>query len=119
MKNLFERALRFEGIWPMKLTGRLIRMMLPILVLAMVSAVVGCEAPFSGTFEDAAGITRYQFMPDGSAKVSALGSTVSGEFTLDGDKILLSSPQGTVVLTRKADRLLGPMGLELLRQPGS
>jgi hypothetical protein len=78
--------------------------------------LVACGAQFSGTYEDVSGITRYHFMGDGSALVSALGSTVTAEYTIDGNKVLLSSPQGTVVLTRKDGRLYGPMGLELLRQ---
>jgi hypothetical protein len=78
--------------------------------------LTACGAQFSGTYEDVSGVTRYHFMSDGSAQISALGSTVAADYILDGNRILLSSPQGTVVLTRKDDRLYGPMGLELLRQ---
>jgi hypothetical protein len=48
--------------------------------------------------------------------ISVLGATVAAEYTLDGDRVLVTSPQGTVVLTHNDDRLYGPMGLELVRQ---
>jgi len=76
----------------------------------------GCGNGMSGTFEDEAGVTRYEFEPGGGARISVLGATVAAEYTRDGDRILVTSPQGTVVLTRKGDTLYGPTGLELLRQ---
>ena len=38
------------------------------------------------------------------------------EYQLDDDKVFVSSAQGTVVLTRRGERLYGPMGLELVPQ---
>ncbi len=75
-----------------------------------------CGDRVTGTFEDTAGITRYKFAGNGAVRISVLGAEVDAEYRLDGDKILVSSAQGTVVLTRRDDRLFGPMGLELVRQ---
>ncbi|MEX0707352.1 MAG: hypothetical protein WD078_05265 [Woeseia sp.] len=77
----------------------------------------GCGNGLSGSYADETGVTRYEFQSGGRARISVLGSTVNAEYTLDGDKVLVTSPQGTVVLKRDGDRLYGPMGLELLRQP--
>lgn len=79
-------------------------------------AAAGCGGALTGTYQDEAGETSYEFRSDGRASISMLGITVDAEYTLDGDKVLITSPQGTVVLTRSEDRLYGPMGLELVRQ---
>jgi hypothetical protein len=76
----------------------------------------GCGNELSGTYEDEDGITRYTFSGNGEVRISVLGNDVDAEYRLDNDKVLVSSAQGTVVLTRRDDRLYGPMGLELLRQ---
>jgi hypothetical protein len=75
-----------------------------------------CSGAFSGTYADEAGITSYEFRADGRVHISVLGATVAAEYKIDGDRVLVTSPQGTVVLTRNDDRLYGPMGLELVRQ---
>lgn len=80
-------------------------------------ALAGCGGGFSGTYEDDAGVTRYSFDADGSVRIAVLGTEVDAEYRLDGNKVLVSSAQGTVVLTRREDRLYGPMGLELNRRP--
>lgn len=79
-------------------------------------AASGCSGALTGTYQDEAGETSYEFRSDGRASISMLGTTVDAEYRLDGDKVLVTSPQGTVVLTRSEDRLYGPMGLELVRQ---
>ena len=86
-----------------------------VLVIGLVS-LSGCGDEFSGTYSDDAGVTRYAFETGGGVQISVLGSEVDAEYRLDGDKVLVSSAQGTVVLTRRDDRLYGPMGLELIRQ---
>ncbi|HNP62804.1 MAG TPA: hypothetical protein PKH39_02660 [Woeseiaceae bacterium] len=75
-----------------------------------------CGDRVTGTFADTAGVTRYAFAGNGAVKITVLGTEVDAEYRLDGDRILVSSAQGTVVLTRRDDRLYGPMGLELIRQ---
>lgn len=92
------------------------KQVLAVVIVGLVSAAAGCGGGLSGTYADEAGVTRYEFRPDGSAQIDVLGTTVIAEYTLDGDRVLVTSPQGTVVLTRNEDRLYGPMGLELLRE---
>ena len=79
-------------------------------------AFAGCGGGFSGTYEDDAGVTRYAFDGEGGVRITVLGSEVAAEYRLDGDKVLVSSAQGTVVLTVREENLYGPMGLELKRQ---
>lgn len=79
-------------------------------------ALAGCGNELSGTYADDAGITLYAFANNGNVQISVLGTNVDAEYHLDGDKVLVSSAQGTVVLTRRDNRLYGPMGLELIRQ---
>jgi len=79
-------------------------------------ALTGCGDELAGTYEDDGGVTRYAFADDGDVKILVLGTEVNAEYRLDGNKVLVSSAQGTVVLTRRDDRLYGPMGLELVRR---
>ena len=83
--------------------------------LAIVTALLlgACGNEISGTYTDDANVTAYEFHADGRATISVLGATVAADYTLDDDKVLVSSPQGTVVLRRSGDHLYGPMGLEL------
>lgn len=84
-----------------------------------VIALVACGGDVSGTYVDDRGVTTYELKRDGRARITVLGTVVDAEYTLSGDKVLVSNPQGAVVLTLRNDRLYGPMGLELNRQPGT
>tara|TARA_R110002096_G_scaffold2619_5_gene13574 strand:- start:14216 stop:14497 length:282 start_codon:yes stop_codon:yes gene_type:complete len=86
-----------------------------ILGIAAIS-LIGCGDEIRGTYSDAAGVTQYAFGGDGQVTIQVLGTKVNAEYRLDDDKVLVSSAQGTVVLTLRDDRLYGPMGLELTRQ---
>ena len=79
-------------------------------------AACGGSGGVSGTWRDTGGVTSYRFAPDGRATVAVLDTRIAAEYRLDGNRILVSSPQGTVVLTRRGNRLYGPMGQELVRQ---
>lgn len=89
----------------------------PKLAIAIVAiTLASCGNDIEGTYIDDAGVTEYAFAADGEVKILVLGAIVDAEYRLDDDKVLISSAQGTVVLTRRDDRLYGPMGLELIRQ---
>lgn len=88
-------------------------------LLALLAVFTACAEGMSGTWADASGVTTYEFHPDGRARITVLGASVPAEYTLDDDKVTISSPQGTVVLTRRDGRLYGPMGLELVRNDPS
>lgn len=86
------------------------------LALLVWLGMVGCARDdVVGTYEDEFGMTRYEFQRQGRVYVSVLGTTVAGQYRLEGDRIVLVGPQGTVVLTRRNGQLHGPMGLVLQR----
>lgn len=85
-------------------------------LIAVLAAAAACGDGLKGTYSDDSVVTQYVFDGDGDVHISVLGSEVIAEYRVDGDKVYVTSPQGTVVLTRRADRLHGPMGLELVRR---
>ena len=87
------------------------------ILLVVCMALVACSDSLSGTWADEGGVTRYAFSRNGNVTISVLGSDVQAEYHVDGNKVLVSSAQGTVVLTRRDGHLFGPMGLALARQP--
>lgn len=83
------------------------------LVLSGLAALAGCGQRVNGTYTDASGATSYEFRPGGEVFISVLGTTVTARYEANAERILVTGPQGTVVLIRKNGRLEGPMGLEL------
>jgi hypothetical protein len=82
-------------------------------LLALLCLASGCARSLSGTWQDTAGLTTYQFARDGSVVMTILGTSVRGDYQIQGDRVVVNGPQGTVVLRRDGDRLSGPTGLEL------
>lgn len=90
---------------------------LTTLCLLLALGAGGCrDAAISGTWQDRQAATTYHFRDDGRVTVSVLDASVPAEYTVDGDRVLVTSPQGTVVLKKREDRLYGPMGQELVRR---
>jgi hypothetical protein len=85
-------------------------------VAGIAATLAACGGDVCGTWHDTGGVTSYRFGADGKATVAVLDSRVAAEYLLKGDRVLVTSPQGTVVLTRRGNRLYGPMGQELVRQ---
>ena len=86
------------------------------LLLMIWIGLAGCARDdLVGTFEDDLGMTRYEFLGKGRVNISVLGATVVAEYRLDHDRVLVTGPQGTLVLIRSDDELHGPMGLSLHR----
>ena len=77
--------------------------------------MVACETDIAGTWTEETGLSTYEFMDDGQARITVLGTTVAARYRVDGDEVLVSSPQGTVVLNIHGNELRGPMGLALVR----
>ena len=91
---------------------------LTMLCLLLALGAGACrDAAISGTWRDREAGATYHFRDDGRVTVAVLEARVPAEYTLDGDRVLITSPQGTVVLKKREDRLYGPMGQELIRQP--
>ena len=87
-----------------------------LIFLTISTVLSGCGDDFAGIYADEAGVTRYDFARNGDVRITILGAEVDAEYRLEENKVLVSSAQGTVVLTSRDDRLYGPMGLELIRQ---
>ena len=87
-----------------------------LIVFSSAYLISACGNGVSGTYADDGNVTAYEFHGNGRATISVLGTTVAAEYTIDDDKVLVTSPQGTVVLRRNGDHLYGPMGLELVRK---
>ena len=86
------------------------------IVLVGAALFAACSGGFSGTYADDGNVTRYTFAKSGAVRISVLGAEVDAEYRLEGDKVLVTSAQGTVVLTRRDGHLYGPMGLRLQRR---
>ena len=84
-----------------------------LIAFAMLVLAGGCSNGLNGRYGDASGETQYEFSSDGQAVITILNIKVAAEYSLDDDKIIITSPQGTVVLKQKGEMLYGPMGLEL------
>lgn len=88
-----------------------------LLLASCVILISACGPQISGSWVDADGITTYEFSGDGQVRISALGAQVDAEYSIEGDRIVISGPQGALVLTRKDEQLRGPMGLVLKPLP--
>ena len=86
------------------------------LAVMSILALSACAEDLSGIYVDDGNVTAYEFHGNGRATISVLGTTVAADYTVDNDRVLVTSAQGTVVLRRSGEHLYGPMGLELARQ---
>jgi hypothetical protein len=73
------------------------RFLAPLLATLLLAA---CGGGMSGTYQGGVGSIKFE---SGKAYATLVGSTLELEYSTDGDKILLKSPQGNLVLTRNAD----------------
>jgi hypothetical protein len=73
------------------------RLLAPLLATLLLAA---CSGGMSGTYEGEVGSIKFE---SGKAYATLMGATMEMKYSTDGDKILLHSPQGDLVLTRHAD----------------
>lgn len=78
----------------MKLHRKLLAPLLATLLLA------ACSGGMSGTWAGGMGSIKFE---SGKAYATLLGSTREMKYSIDGDKIVLHSSEGNLVLTRNAD----------------
>lgn len=78
----------------MNTTGKLASMLLASLLLT------ACGGGISGTYEGGMGSIKFE---SGKADITLMGQTRETIFNIDGNKIVLHSPQGNLVLTRTKD----------------
>lgn len=83
---------------------------------ALAAALAACGQGLSGTFEDELGVSRYEFTRGGRVYMSVMGVEAAGEYEVEGERIVLEGPNGTMVLHRDGENLKGPMGLKLIRK---
>jgi hypothetical protein len=78
------------------------------LVLAVALAITGiatpgCHKSLDGNYRDDASIFFVEFKPDGKALLKLAGDTREANYTLDGNKVTITSANGTIVLTINGD----------------
>ena len=62
--------------------------------------LAACSGGPSGTYEGGMGSLTFAA---GKVDAQLMGNTVEMDYSTDGDKIVLQSPQGNLVVTRNAD----------------
>lgn len=87
-----------------------------VCALALAAPLASCGGSITGEYQDELGTIRYEFRGNGRVYVSVLGIESAAEYKVDGQRILLSGPNGSLVLSREGDELVGPMGLRLHRR---
>jgi hypothetical protein len=84
--------------------------------LLLVLGAAGCGGGgLAGEYRDPRGVTGYEFEPGGRVFISVMGTMTAATYELDGDRVLITGPEGTTVLLRRGEELEGPMGLALIR----
>jgi hypothetical protein len=73
------------------------RLLAPLLATLLLAA---CSGGISGTWKGGMGSIKFE---SGKAYATLLGSTREMKYSTDGDKIVLHSSEGNLVLTRNAD----------------
>lgn len=71
-----------------------------ICVVLATAVLAACGGGLSGTYEGGFGSLTFA---SGKVDAKLMGNTIEMPYTTDGDKIVLQSPQGNLVLTRKPD----------------
>ncbi len=85
--------------------------------LMLLLALTGCSGgELRGVYSDELGTTAYDFRKDQRVFITVLEITVAADYTTHGDDIIVTTPQGTLVLARHDDRLIGPSGRVFTRQ---
>lgn len=85
-------------------------------MLASLALLAACGSGINGTYADSTGMMKFKFEGD-KVTQSAMGIQVEMKYEVDGDKVKILNPQGTLVMTRQSDgSILGPLGIVLTKQ---
>ncbi|MEO6801538.1 MAG: hypothetical protein ABI178_16490 [Rhodanobacter sp.] len=71
-----------------------------VLTTLCIVLLAACGDGASGTYEGGMGSISFA---SGKAEATLMGNTIQMDYTTEGDKIVLHSPQGNLVLKRNAD----------------
>lgn len=86
-----------------------------LLLLSAVLLLTACGSKLEGKYADQ--YSSITFNSNGKAIQSAFGANVEVNYELDGSKVKLISPQGTMVMTMLEDgSIQSPMGGKLVKQ---
>lgn len=88
------------------------------MMIAATLLVAACGGPkLEGTYTDEMGVTSYKFASGGKVYVSVMGTETELQYTVDGNRVKIESPQGNLILTLLEDgSLQGSMGMKLSRE---
>lgn len=80
-------------------------------VLLAAGLLAGCGGGgMSGTYTDSSGVISFTFHSS-KVDIHTFGGTVEVPYRVDGDNIIIKSPQGDLVIHRNKDgTLAGPLG---------
>ena len=85
-----------------------------IFMLILITQLIACSRGIEGTYSDSMGISKYEFKKNGIVIITSFGSMVETEYEIDGDKLKINGPKGTLVLTiLENGAIKGPLGLSL------
>jgi len=89
-----------------------------LLVVAMGLTLVGCGSRLDGTtYETRNGLVEVSVkFEGGKATLSTMGVATEVKYELDGEKLKLVTPQGTMVLTVNGDTIEGWQGAKLYKK---
>jgi len=73
------------------------RLLAPLLATLL---LIACSDGMGGTYEGSLGTIKFE---SGKAYTTLMTMTLEMDYSIDGNKIVLHSPQGDLVLTRNAD----------------
>lgn len=89
---------------------------LTVILLASAAMAAACGNGLSGKYVDEMGVSQYEFTRNGRVYMSVMGIESAGDYEIDGERIVLEGPNGTMVFNRDGEDLIGPMGLRLTRR---
>jgi len=85
----------------------------------MAALVAGCNERLDGAFQEVGGDDIIIFSPSGTCAMTAFGITLSGTYTIDHDRVVLTFPSGTIILGLDGNTLTGgPAGETFVRKSG-
>ena len=87
------------------------------LTLALVVSLAACGSGLDGTYTDESGMGSYIFRPGGKVTLTMMGVETETDYTVEGRKVKIESPQGVLVMTILEDgSIQGPMGMILTKR---
>lgn len=88
--------------------------------LAAIVLLVGCGSKLDGTYTDKNGMFELTFNSNGTVIHNTMGVQVELKYDVDGKKIKIGTPQGSVIYTMLDNgSISGPMGIVLAKKSGA